>query len=72
MIASSEKDQEKQCIPDGCMNSLGMNLSVTHAPMYLQDSLSIQILENKVTYQQKLIQIIFVEIFKKDKKGSKS
>lgn len=54
------------------MNFLDMNLSVTHAPTYLQDSHFIQILENKVTYQQKLNQIIFVEIFKKDKKRSKS
>lgn len=31
---------------------VGMNLSVTHAPMYLQDPLSIKILENNGTYQQ--------------------
>lgn len=41
-------------MPYGCMNILGMNLSGMQAPMYLQDSLPIQILENKRTYQQKL------------------
>lgn len=53
------------------MKSLGMYSSATHKPVYLQDLLSIQILEDKVTHQQKLIQIKFVEVFlfKKNKKG---
>lgn len=33
------KNQEKQCIPDGYTNSLGMDLSATHTFMYLQDKL---------------------------------
>lgn len=35
-----------QCFGDGCMRSVGMNLSVMHALKYLQDSLSTQILEH--------------------------
>lgn len=58
-------------MPYGCMNILGMNLSGMQMPMYLQDSLLIQILENRGTYQQKLIEIIYAEIFQfsKNKKG---